>query len=188
MTLCGSASPPIFFPQLFSFFQKNSIPIILAKRDLMACAQTGSGKTAAFLLPILNRIFEVNADPGQVLGLHLCSSALANREFRYQSYPYRYICLSVKCTYYATCVRNMFLVCPSLLRSMKLHRYVTVSLGWPCARRERRWWFRLRPAQADPTGAGAGSHQGVGHPDLRRGQEVRLQIQGNEKRKSLFLI
>jgi len=44
--------------------QKNSIPVILAKRDLMACAQTGSGKTAAFLVPILNRIFEDGPAPG----------------------------------------------------------------------------------------------------------------------------
>jgi ATP-dependent RNA helicase RhlE len=36
--------------------QAQAIPLLLEGRDLLACAQTGTGKTAAFALPMLNRI------------------------------------------------------------------------------------------------------------------------------------
>ncbi len=41
--------------------QAEAIPAVMAGHDLMASAQTGTGKTAAFILPALNRIAEPSA-------------------------------------------------------------------------------------------------------------------------------
>ena len=38
--------------------QEQAIPVLLEGRDLMGCAQTGTGKTAAFAIPILQLLFE----------------------------------------------------------------------------------------------------------------------------------
>ncbi|GMM58661.1 DEAD-box ATP-dependent RNA helicase [Maudiozyma humilis] len=43
--------------------QKYSIPIVAAGRDLMACAQTGSGKTGGFLFPVLSESFKNGPSP-----------------------------------------------------------------------------------------------------------------------------
>ncbi len=40
--------------------QEQAIPAILDRRDLIACAQTGTGKTAAFILPLLHRLAASN--------------------------------------------------------------------------------------------------------------------------------
>ena len=36
--------------------QEQAIPLILKDKDLLACAQTGTGKTAAFILPVLDQL------------------------------------------------------------------------------------------------------------------------------------
>ncbi len=41
--------------------QEQSIPVILNKKDLLGCAQTGTGKTAAFALPILQLLSDKSA-------------------------------------------------------------------------------------------------------------------------------
>jgi len=40
--------------------QQMAIPVVLEGKDLIACAQTGTGKTASYLLPVLHKIAEGN--------------------------------------------------------------------------------------------------------------------------------
>ena len=49
--------------------QEQAIPYILEGKDLIACAQTGTGKTAAFLLPILNKLLEEEHKDSEVHAL-----------------------------------------------------------------------------------------------------------------------
>ncbi|PYS41112.1 MAG: hypothetical protein DMF71_11900 [Acidobacteria bacterium] len=43
--------------------QRQAIPVVLSGRDLIGCAETGTGKTAAFLLPIIQKLGE-HSRPG----------------------------------------------------------------------------------------------------------------------------
>ncbi|MFT5715546.1 MAG: ATP-dependent RNA helicase RhlE, partial [Flavobacterium sp.] len=39
--------------------QEQSIPLVLAGKDLIGCAQTGTGKTAAFAIPIIHQLHRI---------------------------------------------------------------------------------------------------------------------------------
>lgn len=44
--------------------QEQAIPIVLQGKDLLGCAQTGTGKTAAFSIPILQKLYRSNRKQG----------------------------------------------------------------------------------------------------------------------------
>ncbi|XP_066038454.1 probable ATP-dependent RNA helicase DDX4 isoform X2 [Chamaea fasciata] len=81
--------------------QKYSIPIILAGRDLMACAQSGSGKTAAFLVPIVAQMMRdgITASSFKEQQEPECIITAPTRELVNQ------IFLEVRKYVYGTCIR-----------------------------------------------------------------------------------
>jgi len=74
--------------------QAKAIPIVLAGRDLVGCAQTGTGKTAAFTLPLLDRLMRGMASnkDASVATKHIRSKA--SRRAAKQCRPVRALILS----------------------------------------------------------------------------------------------
>ena len=59
--------------------QKQAIPVLLQGGDIIACAETGTGKTAAFLLPILQMLGENKNRPGTKVLVLSPTRELANQ-------------------------------------------------------------------------------------------------------------
>ncbi len=78
--------------------QAKTVPVAMLGRDVLGCAQTGTGKTAAFALPILNRLGQQNrkAEPRCPLSLVLA--------------PTRELAIQIEASF-ATYGRNLHLRC-----------------------------------------------------------------------------
>ena len=67
-------------------FRHRSFPALLRGRDVLACAQTGSGKTAAFALPLLEKFLAVQTTNGRAKQSHPATLILVpTREWRFRS-------------------------------------------------------------------------------------------------------
>ncbi len=74
--------------------QASAIPHILAGRDLLGCAQTGTGKTAAFALPILQKLGSTRGRtrPGAVRALILCPTRELAQQIQGSFHAYGRFC------------------------------------------------------------------------------------------------
>ncbi|MDQ3801360.1 MAG: DEAD/DEAH box helicase [Acidobacteriota bacterium] len=78
--------------------QKQAIPIILKGADLIACAETGTGKTAAFLLPTIEKLNEQSKSAGTIRVLIIAPTRelVSQIEEAYnQLAPNKFACASV---------------------------------------------------------------------------------------------
>ena len=79
--------------------QDQAIPLILTGRDVLGCAQTGTGKTAAFAIPTLQRIIEMKQE-----GLSSASSQSGKKHDGIQSLiltPTRELAIQIKDSFHA---------------------------------------------------------------------------------------
>ncbi len=73
---------------LMTDIQRNVIKLITQGEDVMGCSKTGSGKTIAFLLPIINNLFkkELTHTPNNSISFPVCLVLAPTRELAEQIY------------------------------------------------------------------------------------------------------
>ena len=119
--------------------QAQAIPPILAGRDLIATAPTGTGKTAAFLLPVLHRLL---ARPRGV------TQALVITPTRELAQQIDDVCLGLA---YHTPLRVGLLVGGAAMgpqeKALRAGGGSSTGRG-SCTRRRRRWWSSPRTGRS----------------------------------------
>jgi len=109
--------------------QKFGIPVCLEGSDLMACAQTGSGKTAAFLIPVINHMLIYGVSPAKNRVSYPIALVMApTRELALQIYDEaRKLCFKtdIYCDvvyggkpYPQNCEQDLLVACPGRLKDM----------------------------------------------------------------------
>ena len=71
--------------------QEQSIPVILEGKDVLATAQTGTGKTAAFMLPTIDKI--VKSGDTNTTALIICPTRELALQIDQQIQGFSYTCL-----------------------------------------------------------------------------------------------
>ncbi len=76
--------------------QEKAIPVIMTGADLIGCAETGTGKTAAFLLPAIQKLIERNKPGIRVLVVAPTRELVSQIEEAYRQFaPKKFACVSL---------------------------------------------------------------------------------------------
>lgn len=72
--------------------QELTIPVILTGQDIIACAQTGTGKTAAFVLPLLNQLTKSDDGSNKIRAIIMAPTRELAQQIDVQIQGFSYFC------------------------------------------------------------------------------------------------